>query len=133
MQLASKRNATAIRSKNGPRRIHSWNVFLVCANQAPPRFPLRLQIIRPFFFFPLLRNSRWNPRWLEFRKIGSKEHRAVQLIRDTGKRRGTSSISEAYVQSTFCACMHLLRHGAETTDWKIVVASWAHSSTGCPR
>jgi len=77
MQLASKRNATAIRSKNGPRRIHSWNVFLVCANQGPPRFPLRLRIIRPFFSFPLLRNSRWNPRWLEFRKIGSKEPRGA--------------------------------------------------------
>lgn len=105
MQLAPKRNATAIRSKNGPRRIRSWNVFLVCANQAPSRFPLRFPIIRPFFYFHFF-GARGGifAGWSSGRS--SAKNRAGQLARGTRKRRGTSSISEAYVQNTFCACMH---------------------------
>lgn len=81
MQLAPKRNATTIRNKNGPRRIYSWNVFLICANQVLPRFLLRFLIIRPFFTF--LRSTRWNLRQLEFGKVVSKEPRGT-----TGTRYG---------------------------------------------
>lgn len=122
MQLALKRNATAIRSKNGPRRIHSWNVFLVCANQAQSRFPLRFPIICPFFSFRFFGARGGILGWLEFGDVVSKEPHGA-----TGTGYGETERNIFYfrgLRTKYVLRMHAWWHGAGTTDWKIVVASW---------
>lgn len=122
MQLAPKRNATAIRSKNGPRRIHSWNVFLVCANQAPSRFSLRFPIIRPFFYFRFFgAQGGIFAGWSSGRFVFKEPRGAIgagykETERNIFYFRG--------LRTKYVLRMHAWRHGGGTTDWKIVVASW---------
>lgn len=132
MQLAPKRNATAIRNKNGPRRIHSWNAFLVCANQAPLCFPLRLPIISPFFSFPLLRGlEAESPRRLEFGEIVPKGRRAGQSVRGTGRNREEHLLFPrlTYKVRFAHACMVARRRNNRLENCCRFVA---HSSTGVP-
>lgn len=80
--------------------------FLYALIKHPNRSSPRDSIISPFFFSA---SSRWNLRcWSSGES--SPKNRATRLGQgigeDTGMRKGTSSISKAYVQSTFCACMH---------------------------
>lgn len=130
MQLAPKRNATAIRSKNGPRRIHSWNVFLVCANQAPPCFPLRPPIIRPFFSFRFFGARDGIPtRWSSGRSPSKSRAGA------TGTGYGETQRNIFYfrgLRTKYVLLMHAWQHGGGTTDWKIVVASWRILARGIP-
>lgn len=78
--------------------------FLYALIKHPSRFSSRLD---NFPFFPFL---EMESPLLEFEGIVSEESYdaawAGNRVEDTEMRRGTSSISEAYVQSTFCACMH---------------------------
>lgn len=122
MQLALKRNATAIRSKNGPRRIHSWNVFLVCANQAQSRFPLRFPIICPFF---LSASSGLEEEFPVGWSSGTSSPKSCtgQLIRGMGETERNIFYFRG-LRTKYVLRMHAWWHGAGTTDWKIVVASW---------
>lgn len=105
-----RRNATANQNKNGPRRIYSAECLSCTRKSSVVRFSSRLLDNSPFFPRRFLVGSPTEiPRLAVVR--GDRLQRTVQDDctdgRGTaGKRRGTSSISEAYVQSTFCACMH---------------------------
>lgn len=131
MQLAPKRNATAIRSKNGPRRIHSWNVFLVYANQAPPLpFPLRFSIIRPFFYFRFFGDGILAGS--EFGEVVFTEPSGGSNWHGVHKETERNIFYFRGLRTKYILRMHAWRHGVGTTDWKIVVASWRILARGYP-
>lgn len=127
MQLAPKRNATTFPSKNGPRRIHSWNVFLVCANQAAS-LPFKTPDNSPLFFYISSRHEA------ESSLVGVRRDRFQRATRDNWHEvRGNGEEHLLFPRLTYKVHFaHAWRHGEGTTDWKIVVASWRILARGIP-